>query len=495
MIKSKLLKIVNTIKTSQKARKFAAIIPLIVITGILCAVMPTRSEEQLVPVYATPLQEMTQPEETTELPSEEATTTPEPMSTSVSEEKKASYKIKQNVSAQKATGNAAVDEDAAPVKDVSANETKVPAAAPDVSMSVKTPDSAEFYSSPMTSLVYAAKNTLNGWYDINSSQYYFDDSHNYLTGSQTLANVKYRFNENGSKSSLTGIDVSKWNGKINWTAVKNAGVDYVIIRVGFRGYGSAGALKIDSSFDENMNGAISAGLQVGLYFYSQAITVDEALEEATVAVDNARRYKISYPIYFDTEFSTDAKSGRADKLTKSQRTECAVAFCEAVRHAGYTPGVYASRDFFYDNLYFSDISAYQIWVAHYTGGDTNFKHKHQMWQYTSKASIDGISGHVDLNICYYDYKNKTDMTGKGKDTIFVETKEDFAPFVTAENAISAYKNSNSLTDYNAAEKQIANLSDSTVKSKLLKALGEAPATTETVSDLQSNNSAILTQGV
>ena len=163
--------------------------------------------------------------------------------------------------------------------------------------------------------------------------------------------------------------------------------DYAIIRVGFRGYGTSDPVKPvmqDKNVEQNIRGALAAGLDVGLYFFSQAINEGEALEEAGACVNMAREYNITYPIYFDTEFATSSHTGRADTLSRSKRTDLAVAFCEAVKNAGYTAGVYASKTFFYDELQFSRLQNYAIWVAHYTSKETDFKYSYGAWQYSEQ---------------------------------------------------------------------------------------------------------------
>ena len=196
------------------------------------------------------------------------------------------------------------------------------------------------------------------------------------------------------KSGSVGVDVSKWNGSINWKEVANSGVSFAVIRCGYRG-SSTGALVQDPTFATNIKGAKAAGLKVGLYFFTQAVTEAEAVEEASMAVSMARSYGINMPIYIDTE----AAGGRADGLSKTQRTACIKAFCKTVASAGYAPGVYASKCWYYDNLNAGELSGYNIWVAQYAAA-CNYSGRYNMWQYTSKGSVPGISGSVDMNIYY-----------------------------------------------------------------------------------------------
>ena len=193
------------------------------------------------------------------------------------------------------------------------------------------------------------------------------------------------------------MDVSKYQGTIDWNKVKASGIDFAIIRVGYRGYGS-GALVEDSAFRANIKGATAAGLRVGLYFYSQAIDEAEAVEEASMVLSLCKGYNISYPIFFDTE-KVAGDTGRADNISKAERTACAVAFCETIRNAGYQAGVYSYASWFYNQLNLANLGKYKIWIAQYR--DTlSFNSRYDIWQYSSKGSVPGIPKAVDMNIGY-----------------------------------------------------------------------------------------------
>lgn len=211
-----------------------------------------------------------------------------------------------------------------------------------------------------------------------------------------------------------GIDVSTYQGKIDWKKVKENGVDFAMIRAGIRGYGISsdgidGKLVQDARYTENMNGAISNNIEVGVYFFTQAINEKEAIEEANFVLDLVKNYKIAYPIAIDTELSNhQAGNGRADKLTKEQRTKVVKAFCETIEKAGYEPMIYANKWWLKDNLDMSQLSDYSIWLAHYTGATqddpfakpSDYEGKYIMWQYTDKGTVDGIIGNVDMNVGY-----------------------------------------------------------------------------------------------
>ena len=243
--------------------------------------------------------------------------------------------------------------------------------------------------------------TYYGWQTIDGDKYYFDKNGEKVTGTQTIQGITYYFDKTGKMGNRIGIDISKYQPNIDWKTVKDSGVEFVIIRAGYRGYGS-GALVEDPYFKTHIKGATSVGLKVGVYVFSQAITTQEAVEEASLALQLVKGYNIQYPIFFDTEYSTSAKTGRADHLSQSQRTTIAKAFCETIQNAGYNAGIYASKTWFYYQLDYSQISQYDIWVAHYASS-TDFKYRYDIWQYTGTGTCAGVAGAVDLNIGYTAY--------------------------------------------------------------------------------------------
>jgi len=216
--------------------------------------------------------------------------------------------------------------------------------------------------------------------------------------------------QEGEDISLLGIDVSSYQGNINWNKVKAAGVDYAIIRLGYRGYGT-GAVMLDTKFHTNMKNAASAGIPTGVYFYSQAINEEEAIEEAETVIKNLKGYNISYPVVFDMEeVNDDPEDVRTSQLTPKQRTDITIAFCERIREAGYTPMVYGNISWMIMNLEFERLEEYDKWFAQYFK-QPFFPYEFAMWQYTPNGKIDGIEGGVDLNMGFVDYssvpKNKT----------------------------------------------------------------------------------------
>ena len=239
-----------------------------------------------------------------------------------------------------------------------------------------------------------------GWQTIDGKVYYYDVNGNKVTGTQVIQGVQYNFGSDGalvSSNGTLGIDVSKWNGSIDWKAVKNSGVSYVIIRCGYRG-SSQGALIEDPKFKANIQGATAAGLKVGVYFFTQAVNEVEAVEEASMVLSLIKGYKLSYPVFLDVE----ASGGRADAISKDTRTAVCRAFCQTIQNSGYTAGVYANKTWFSSYIDAGALSAYRIWLAQYAATPT-YGGRYDIWQYTSKGQISGISGNVDMNLSYMGY--------------------------------------------------------------------------------------------
>lgn len=196
------------------------------------------------------------------------------------------------------------------------------------------------------------------------------------------------------QDAVLGIDVSKWNKTIDWDKVKESGVRFVIIRCGYRG-SKTGVLVEDPYFRQNIQGAKDAGLKVGVYFFTQAINQAEAVEEASMVLSLTEEYELDYPIFIDTEGS----GGRADALDTITRTAVCQAFCETIEQAGGEAGVYASRNWYYNNVDDDVLAEYTIWVAEYRE-EPLYTGRYDIWQYTSSGQIDGIDGRVDLNLSY-----------------------------------------------------------------------------------------------
>lgn len=201
-----------------------------------------------------------------------------------------------------------------------------------------------------------------------------------------------------------GIDVSKWNETIDWEEVAEAGVEFAIIRCGYRG-SSTGALILDPMYQKNIEGAIEAGIPVGVYFFTQAVNEVEAVEEASMVIRLIQEYDVDYPVFLDSESA--GGSGRADGLDAEERTTIHKAFLETIAAAGYETGIYGSTNWLEKQVDMDELSDYRTWLAEYTDVPSYDEYYH-MWQYTSKGAINGIDTDVDLNISYMNIDTSID---------------------------------------------------------------------------------------
>lgn len=193
-----------------------------------------------------------------------------------------------------------------------------------------------------------------------------------------------------------GIDVSVYQGDIDWARVKDAGVEYAFVRLGSRGYGD-GKLRADEKAMDNLRSAKAAGISVGAYVFSQAISVEEALEEAEFALEKLEGMALDLPLVFDWEYISE--TARTAKVTRRLLTDCTAAFCRAVEEAGYEAMVYFNQTQARDLLYLEELTAYKFWLAMYDTAGT-FPCKVDFWQYTSTGKIPGIQGDVDINLMF-----------------------------------------------------------------------------------------------
>ena len=221
------------------------------------------------------------------------------------------------------------------------------------------------------------KNTFNtdGFYELDGIRYY----------------------HGGDLVGVAGVDVSAYQTSVDWSAVKEAGIDFAMVRVGYRGY-SSGELDEDDYFLSHLEGAIEAGLHVGVYFFSQALTPDEAREEAQYVLDKIEGYALQYPVVFDWEEMH--VPARTDEMNMLMLTSCAQAFCETVEAAGYRAGVYFNQAYGYGQLNLVSLKDYVFWLAEYADTPA-FAYDFQIWQYTNEGQVPGIEGPVDLNIAFH----------------------------------------------------------------------------------------------
>lgn len=263
----------------------------------------------------------------------------------------------------------------------------------------------------------AVKNRVQeNYYEFSGKKVIMDDStygeiwipalKNVPEFSRSLEQLKTRngrkfYVENSEITSLLGVDVSIHQNDIDWAKVKESGIDFAMVRLGFRGYGT-GEAQLDENYAQNINGARAAGLDAGVYFFSQAITVDEAIEEAQMVIDSIAGLDVNYPVVYDWEIIY-GDSARTDNVPVDTLTDCCIAFCEAIKDAGYTPMIYQNKKTSMFKLDLERLNNYDFWLAEYNP-DPTYYYDFAMWQYTSEGSVPGIKGNVDINISFKDYK-------------------------------------------------------------------------------------------
>lgn len=214
------------------------------------------------------------------------------------------------------------------------------------------------------------------------------------------SNNQITYSENGKVVSHKVIDVSKYQTAIDFAKVKNAGVEYAMVRCGYRSYGS-GILTEDTSFNNYAAEALKNNIKIGSYFFSQAINVEEAKEEAEYVLNMIKPYHISGPVAIDVEEIFD-DTYRQMHLSASQLTDVIITFCDRIKEAGYTPMIYSNLSSFIGNIELDRLENYEKWLAYYSD-EPYFPYEMSMWQYTDSGSIDGITGNVDLNISFKEW--------------------------------------------------------------------------------------------
>ena len=196
-----------------------------------------------------------------------------------------------------------------------------------------------------------------------------------------------------------GIDVSEFQGEeIDWEQVRKSGVEFAIIRVGYRAYGESGDIVMDAMYEQNIEGALNAGLDVGVYFFSQAISAAEAVEEAEFVLENVKKYDITGPVVYDTE-AIKWDDARTDENTKQEFTNYCKVFCDTVSHAGYDPMIYSNIEWMAFTLDMEELSEYDFWYADYFDAP-QCPYDYKIWQYSENGVVPGINANVDLNLWF-----------------------------------------------------------------------------------------------
>ncbi len=212
-----------------------------------------------------------------------------------------------------------------------------------------------------------------------------------------------KYFEDGRQISYVGADISKYHDYVDFVKLKKAGVHFVMLRVGARGYGT-GQLMLDENFLDNIKRASDAGLEIGLYFFSQAVSKEEAIEEANLVLESIGDYTITYPIAFDMEFIV-GDTARIESLTREEKTTIAKTFMDTIANAGYMPMLYGNKEWLIRYVDLSKLTSYDIWLSQ-PGDIPDYPYKFTMWQYSNTATIDGIAGYANLNISFIDYSEK-----------------------------------------------------------------------------------------
>ena len=196
-----------------------------------------------------------------------------------------------------------------------------------------------------------------------------------------------------------GIDVSEFQGEvIDWKQVKESGVEFVMVRLGYRAYGESGSLVLDAMYEQNVKNALEAGLQVGVYFFSQAVSPAEAVEEAEFVLEHLKHYNITGPVVFDTE-EIKWDSARTDGNTRQDFTNYCKVFCDTIEHAGYDPMIYANLKWMTFTLDMEQLTEYDFWYADYHE-TPQCPYEYKIWQYSETGAVPGITGNVDLNLWF-----------------------------------------------------------------------------------------------
>jgi len=253
-------------------------------------------------------------------------------------------------------------------------------------------------ATPMTQPIDAPN---AGWRSENGKTYYYDHSGTPVVGLKNIDGKLYYFNQRGEKASQLGVDVSCFNGTVNYASVKAQGIDFVIVRIGGRGWES-GLMYEDSMAMDHLRSAKAAGLKVGAYFYSTAVDAVEAVQEASVVIEQLGGMGLDMPVFIDMEYSGNFPAGRADALSTAQRVEIINAFCKTIVNSGYAAGVYSGESLLSTSVDYNSIAQYSIWLANYTENNAmpSYPHRYDIWQFTDRAVVSGMGGNVDLNVIF-----------------------------------------------------------------------------------------------
>lgn len=224
-----------------------------------------------------------------------------------------------------------------------------------------------------------------------------------VTQQATKSNDYSLYEDKDMKTEINGIDVSEYQGFIDWKQVKDSGIDFAFIRIGCRTYADGGII-YDTRFKENLYSADRAGIHTGVYFFSQALTEEEAIEEADAVIECIKPFNITYPVVFDWEIIYEDYA-RTDDISIDSLADCCIAFCERIKNAGYTPMIYQNTSTLLSKVDLPRIKEYDIWLAEYTDDHSEpaYNYDYKIWQYASDGRVAGIATDVDMNVSFKDY--------------------------------------------------------------------------------------------
>ncbi len=283
---------------------------------------------------------------------------------------------------------------------------------PNTSNESETPGGSDepMFSMPLNEFVKYADRSSGLWemmgFLFPDSVVYKDENGKYVMDPVIKDLTPNKYNWSNKNFALRGIDVSKYQGTIDWAKVAKDDVNFAFIRVGYRGY-ETGKNAMDERFKTNIEGALSNGIPVGVYFVTKAITPEEAKDEAEWIIRNIKPYNVTWPVVMDFEGAKD-ETDRTYNLTLQARTEIVIAFCDTLKAAGYTPMLYGGVGTYMTKMNITKLEGYDRWFAQYFN-EPHFPYAMTIWQATDEGSINGIKGNVDIDYAMYDYGNAKDV--------------------------------------------------------------------------------------
>lgn len=227
--------------------------------------------------------------------------------------------------------------------------------------------------------------------------------HDYDFNKLVCQSDRMKYYKDGKQVSFVGVELSKYQEYVDFNKLKKDGIDFVMLRVGARGYGS-GQILLDEYFLDNLKRADDAGLQIGVYFFSQAITEEEAVEEANLVLQSIQDYTVTYPVVFDMEY-IENDTARVEQLSRDEKTIIAKKFLKTIEDAGYNAMLYGNKEWLIKRIELAQLTDYDVWLSQ-PGDVPDYPYRFTMWEYTNTGTVDGVAGHANLSISFIDYGEK-----------------------------------------------------------------------------------------